>query len=72
MGLLQNTQDTIKHSYEALTNHQSDQKQYAVKGVKGLSWLLFLENVDIVAGMGMVSMCGILLGVQKLLLKLGF
>lgn len=34
-GPLQNKQDAIKHSYEALTTLQSGQKQYAVKGVKG-------------------------------------
>lgn len=71
-GPLRNKQDTIKHSYEALTNLQSGQKQYAVKGVKGPSWLLFLENFDIVAGMGIDYMHGVLLGVQKLLLKLWF
>jgi len=67
-GPLRNKQDTIKHSYEALTNLQSGQKQYAVKGVKGPSWLLFLENLDIVAGMGIDYMHRVLLGVQKLLL----
>ena len=69
---MRNKQDTIKHFYEALTNLQSGQKQYAVKGVKGPSWLLFLENFDIVAGMGIDYLHGVLLGVQKLLLKLWF
>jgi len=71
-GPLQNKQDTTKHSYEALRNLQSGQKQYAVKGVKGPSWLLFLENFDVVVGMGIDYMHGVLLGVQKLLLKLWF
>jgi len=71
-GPLRNKQDTIKHSYEALMNLQSGQKQYAVKGVNGPSWLLFLENFDIVAGMGIDYMHGVLLGIQKLLLKLWF
>jgi len=69
---LRNKQDTIKHSNEALMNLQSGQKQYAVKGVNGPSWLLFLENFDIVAGMGIDYMHGVLLGIQKLLLKLWF
>ena len=72
-GPLRNKKDTVKHAHEALTKLSSGhERQCIVKGIKGPSWLLFLENFDIVAGMGIDYMHGVFLGVQKLLLKLWF
>lgn len=72
-GPLRTKTDTVKHAHEALTKLLSgNEKQCTVKGIKGTSWLLILENFDIVAGMGIDYMHGVLLGVQKLLLKLWF
>ena len=68
-GPLRNRKDTLKHAHEALTNLSSGNKAHGtIKGIKGPCWLLFLENFDIVAGMGIDYMHG----VQKLLLKLWF
>lgn len=69
-GPLRNKKDTVKHAHEALTS--GNERQCIVKGIKGPSWLLFLEHFDIVAGMGIDYMHGVLLGVQKFLLKLWF
>ena len=41
-------------------------------GVKGPSWLSFLQHYDVVRGIAIDYMHGVLLGVQKLLLKLWF
>ena len=46
--------------------------RYAIKGVKGFSWLSILQHHDIVQGTAIDYMHGVLLGVQKLLLKLWF
>lgn len=42
------------------------------QGIKGPSWLAFCPTFDIVNGMGIDYMHGVLLGVQKLLLRLWF
>lgn len=45
---------------------------YAVMGIKGPSWLLFFPGFNIVTGIAIDYMHGVLLGVQKLLLELWF
>ena len=44
--------------------------RYAIKGVKGLSWLSILQHHDIVRGAAIDYMQGVQLGVQKLLLNI--
>ncbi|XP_062566984.1 uncharacterized protein LOC134229281 isoform X2 [Saccostrea cucullata] len=43
-----------------------------VKGIKGPSWLFFVPNFNIVSGIAIDYMHGVLLGVQKMLLELWF
>lgn len=50
----------------------SGQSKYSINGIKGPSWLSFFPKFDIVNGVGIDYMHGVLLGVQKLLLKLWF
>lgn len=45
---------------------------YSVNGVKGPSWLSFCPKFDIVNGISIDYMHGVLLGVQKLMLRLWF
>lgn len=57
---------------DAETVMRSGRSKYTVNGIKGPSWLAFFPKFDIVNGMGIDYMHGVLLGVQKLLLKLWF
>lgn len=57
---------------EALKQLAEDTNRYMVNGVKGLSWFDILDNFDVVRGTAIDDMHGILLGVQKHLLKLWF
>ena len=60
----------MKHVYSALRKLKFSQRKYTEKGLTGPHWLMFLENVDMVAEMGVDYMQGVLLGIQKLLLTL--
>ena len=65
--------DTLMHAKDALQNQMSGKtNQYAVHGIKGLSWLALIPRFNYVAGVGIDYMHGVLLGVQKTLLKLWF
>jgi len=64
--------ETIQHAKDTLNNQMSGKKDYAVNGIKGLSWLGLVPSFDYVAGIGIDYMHGVLLGVQKTLLKLWF
>ena len=46
--------------------------RYVVNGVKGPSWLSVLDHFDLVRGIAVDYMLGVLLGVQKLFLTLWF
>ena len=52
--------------------HQLLGHQKAINGIKGPSWLAWFPLFNIVQGVGIDYMHGILLGVQKLLIKLWF
>ena len=56
----------------AISKAQQGVARNAVNGVKGPSWLSVLEHFDMVRGIGIDYMHGVLLGVQKLLLTLWF
>ena len=71
-GPLRNKKETIQHAAEVTRRQMAGEKCSNVKGVKGPSWLSFLEHYDIVRGIAIDYMHGVLLGVQKLLLKLWF
>lgn len=60
-GLLRNKKDIVKYVYEVLIF--GNERECIVKGIKGLFWFLFLENFDIVVGMGIDYMYGVFLGV---------
>ncbi|CAC5361428.1 unnamed protein product [Mytilus coruscus] len=62
--------NVIENAHQALngTNGASS----VVKGIKGPSWLSFFPEFDIVNGIAIDYMHGVLLGVQKLLLELWF
>ncbi|CAC5363251.1 unnamed protein product [Mytilus coruscus] len=62
--------NVIENAHQTLngTNGASS----VVKGIKGPSWLSFFPEFDIVNGIAIDYMHGVLLGVQKLLLELWF
>ena len=67
------TSDNVKDDgVEAARHQKQGLNRYVVNGVKGPSWLSLLRNFDLVRGMGIDGMHGVLLGVQKLLLTLWF
>ncbi|EDO33188.1 predicted protein [Nematostella vectensis] len=70
-GPLRTVTSTIKHAAEAL-QHSISGKAKTIKGVKGFSWLSVLKYHDIIRGTAIDYMHGVLLGVQKLLLRLWF
>ena len=57
---------------EAARRQQQGMGRFVVNGVKGPSWLSLLEYFDLVRGVAIDYMHGVLLGVQKLLLNLWF
>ena len=63
---------TFHDASEALRRRQAHGKSEHVNGVKGPSWLQFLDHYNSIDGMPIDYMHGFLLGVQKLLLKLWF
>ncbi len=65
-------QNVISDAKLALQQQQSGKKNAVVNGIKGPSWLMFFPKFDIVRGIAIDYMHGVLLGVQKLLLKLWF
>lgn len=71
-GPLRNKEDTIRHAAEVTKKQMAGEKCSNVMGVKGPSWLSFLQHYDVVRGIAIDYMHGVLLGVQKLLLKLWF
>ena len=67
------TDDNVrKDSNQAATRANNGVTRYMVNGVKGPSWLSVLNHFDLVKGIAIDYMHGILLGVQKLLLTLWF
>lgn len=71
-GPLQNKEDTIRHAAGVTKKQMAGEKCSNVMGVKGPSWLSFLKHYDVVRDVAIDYMHGVLLGVQKLLLKLWF
>ena len=71
-GPLRNKEDAIRHATEVTQRQLAGEKCSNVMGVKGPSWLSLLEDYDNVRGIAIDYMHGVLLGVQKLLLKLWF
>ena len=64
--------NVFQHAKEATVQQLAGKSRYVVMGVKGPSWLSHLRYFDIVRGVAINYMHGVLLGVQKLLLKLWF
>jgi len=71
-GPLRTKEGVIKDSKEIVTIKKQGQKQSNVNGVKGPSWLLLFPKFCIVDGIAIDYMHGVLLGVQKLLIRLWF
>ncbi|XP_061191434.1 uncharacterized protein LOC133199606 isoform X2 [Saccostrea echinata] len=61
-----------RDAQEALDNLERGTSRPSVNGVKGPSWLTFFPKFDIVNGIAIDYMHGVLLGVQKLMLRLWF
>ena len=66
-GPPRNKDDTIRHAAEITRRQLTGEKLSNIKGVKGPSCLSFLEYYDLVRGIAIDYMHGVLLGVQKLL-----
>lgn len=64
--------DTIKHAKTAQMSVISTGKEHPVFGVKGLTWMMYFPGFDIIKGMRIDYMHAVLIGVQKMLLKLWF
>lgn len=64
--------DVHRDAQQAMNNLEQRKTGYSVNGVKGPSWLTFSPNFNIVKGISIDYMHGVLLGVQKLLLRLWF
>lgn len=64
--------DVHRDAQQAMNNLEQRKTGYSVNGVKGPSWLTFFPNFNIVKGISIDYMHGVLLGVQKLLLRLWF
>ena len=65
-------ESVLNDSQKAMDLHESGIAKYLVNGIKGPSWLSFFPKFDIVEGIAIDYMHGVLLGVQKLLLSLWF
>jgi len=67
------TKDSVlQDSQAALDKLDAGEKKYVTNGVKGPSWLTFFPKFEIVHGIAIDYMHGVLLGVQKTLLSLWF
>lgn len=62
----------IQDSQKALDLQDAGAKYFTMNGIKGPSWLTFFPKFEIVHGIAIDYMHGILLGIQKLLLTLWF
>ena len=71
-GPLRTNEMTLEHAKDAMQEQMAGKPRYAIKGVKGFSWLSILQHHDIIRGTAIDYMHGVLLGVQKLLLNLWF
>lgn len=71
-GPIRTSEKVKEDGVEGARRQQEGMSRYVVNGVKGPSWLSLLKHFDLVRGMGIDYMHGILLGVQKLLLTLWF
>jgi len=71
-GPIRTSKNVKDDGFEAARCQQQGLNRYVVNGVKGPSWLSLLQHFDLVRGMGIDYMHGVLLGVQKLLLTLWF
>ena len=71
-GPFRTSENVKENGLEAARRQQQGISRYVVNGVKGPSWLSLLEHFDLVRGMAIDYMHGVLLGVQKLLLTLWF
>ncbi|CAG2218049.1 unnamed protein product [Mytilus edulis] len=65
-------ENVIEDSRNALQNMENKSKVIAVNGIKGPSWLTFFPLFNIIDGIAIDYMHGVLLGVMKLMLKLWF
>ncbi|XP_056019403.1 uncharacterized protein LOC125661273 isoform X1 [Ostrea edulis] len=64
--------DVHRDAQQAMNNLEHRSTGYSVNGVKGPSWLTFFPKYNIVSGISIDYMHGVLLGVQKLMLRLWF
>lgn len=64
-------ENVLQHAREAV-DHQQVTMGKPVKGINGPSWLHFVPHFNIVSGMAIDYMHGVLLGVQKMMLELWF
>ena len=71
-GPIRTKESVLCDAQKALDLQDSGDKTHSVNGVKGPSWLNFFPKFDIVNGIAIDYMHGVLLGVQKLLLNLWF
>ena len=71
-GRLRTSESVREDGIRAAALQQQGVSRYIVNGVKGPSWLSTLQHFDLVSGMAIDYMHGVLLGVQKLLLTLWF
>ena len=66
------TMKTVLQQAREAVEHQQVTMGRPVKGIKGPSWLHFAPRFNIVSGIAIDYMHGVLLGVQKMLLELWF
>ena len=71
-GPLRTAEGVREDGIRAATLQQQGVTRFIVNGIKGPSWLSSLQHFDLVSGMAIDYMHGVLLGVQKLLLTLWF
>ncbi|XP_062599997.1 uncharacterized protein LOC134261585 [Saccostrea cucullata] len=64
--------DVHRDAQQAMDNLEHRRTGFSVNGVKGPSWVTFFPRFNIVCGIAIDYMHGVLLGVQKLLLRLWF
>ena len=71
MSIERRTHDqTLQFAKEAENLKSSDALNSAVKGVKGMTWSMFLPDLDIITGVTIDYMHCVLLGITKMLLLL--